>query len=204
MFLNVLYVSLWTKSPCSPVSEVSPMQPAAMMTPNTAAASSSSTTLVLGSRLCITVHTKQRRTTFNTQMWRKQIHNTQTWDLSTRGWHTKGNVSLPYGCLISVFPSQYANQLGLNDTVCVAHVISPITSQVDRALSASSPHNALGFYSMWSCFTCLYHLFLSTSTEITDHTVSRRFKLIKTSGWSTRTLKFIVTPGVNGIHSTKN
>lgn len=34
--------------------EVSPMQPAAMMTPKTAAASSKRTTLVLGSRLCIT------------------------------------------------------------------------------------------------------------------------------------------------------
>lgn len=51
---------------CLPVREVSPMQPAAMMTPNTAAASSSSTTLVLGSRLCSTAHTKQCKTTFNT------------------------------------------------------------------------------------------------------------------------------------------
>lgn len=42
------------------------MQPAAMMTPNTAAASSSSTTLVLGSRLCITAHTKQFR--YNTSL----------------------------------------------------------------------------------------------------------------------------------------
>lgn len=50
---------------CLPVREVSPMQPAAMMTPNTAAASSSSTTLVLGSRLCITAHTKQCRSTVN-------------------------------------------------------------------------------------------------------------------------------------------
>lgn len=50
---------------CLPVREVSPMQPAAMMTPNTAAASSSSTTLVLGSRLCITAHTKQCKSTVN-------------------------------------------------------------------------------------------------------------------------------------------
>lgn len=45
----------------SPVSEVSPMQPAAIMTPNTAAASSSSTTLVLGSRLCITAHMERQQ-----------------------------------------------------------------------------------------------------------------------------------------------
>lgn len=38
----------------SPVSEVRPIQPAAITTPKTAAASSSKTTLVLGSRLCIT------------------------------------------------------------------------------------------------------------------------------------------------------
>lgn len=37
-----------------PVSEVRPIQPAAITTPRTAAASSSKTTLVLGSRLCIT------------------------------------------------------------------------------------------------------------------------------------------------------
>lgn len=36
------------------------MHPAAIMTPKTAAASSSSTTFVLGSRLCNTAYTKRR------------------------------------------------------------------------------------------------------------------------------------------------
>lgn len=66
--LQVLYGSLWTMSLCLPVSEVSPMQPEAKMTPNTAAASSSSTPLVLGSRLCITAHKKQCKTTFTPEL----------------------------------------------------------------------------------------------------------------------------------------
>lgn len=51
------------------MSEVSPMQPAAMMTPKTAAASSRRTTLVLGSRLCITAP-ENRTESFNNS----QIH----------------------------------------------------------------------------------------------------------------------------------
>lgn len=44
-----------------PVRDVSPIHPAASTTPSTAAVSSNRTTLVLGSRLCITVIHKQTR-----------------------------------------------------------------------------------------------------------------------------------------------
>lgn len=70
------------------------MQPAARMTPSTAAVSSSSTTLVLGSRLCITAHNTGEQHALLSQI-EKQICTecSQSQHIKRREWRIRGKNS---------------------------------------------------------------------------------------------------------------